>query len=333
MGVSSKFSYCISMGDTIKSNIKSMAITNGVTVINGTDTPLTVLSKINSVTAPIPTGILSISHNGLYDITSYGSIDITTTYSADYLSIINSTTGISFIDTEYLINVAGTYAFAGSPFVNVELPICSRIENVCFYNSFSLETVSLPECKYIGDTAFGECASLSYISLPKCQSLAGWTFQNCYNLSYAYLPECISVDRPFYHCSNLTSVYMPKLFSASTYLFSGLSYLTSVNIDACTYISNSAFYLCWSLKSISLPNCSVIGTYVFYGCSSLSTFIIGTDLSYVATLSNSNALLGTLLSTTGSIYVPDSLVETYKNGTNWVYFSTRITGISNLPSA
>jgi hypothetical protein len=47
--------------------------------------------------------------------------------------------------------------------------------------------------------------------------------------------------------------------------------------------------------------------------------------SSVCTLAHSNAFSRTgITSSKGSIYVPSSLVASYKSKTNWTYFSNRI---------
>ena len=69
----------------------------------------------------------------------------------------------------------------------------------------------------------------------------------------------------------------------------------------CTTIEPSAFGACTSLTSIYLMNPSI--------CA----------------LKNSNAFSQTgIWSTKGSIFVPASLVSSYKTATNWAFFSNRI---------
>ena len=53
----------------------------------------------------------------------------------------------------------------------------------------------------------------------------------------------------------------------------------------------------------------------------------------MTTLQNTNAFINTPISNStylgyyGSIYVPSSLVDTYKSATNWATYSDRIVGI------
>ena len=108
-------------------------------------------------------------------------------------------------------------------------------------------------------------------------------------------------DCAFYNCTNLTSVSFP----------------------ACINIGVSAFRSCSSLTSANFPACINIGSSAFQFCSGLSSIYLLT--SSVCTLANSNAFSGTSIwSTRGSIFVPASLVDSYKAATNWTFFSNRI---------
>ena len=64
---------------------------------------------------------------------------------------------------------------------------------------------------------------------------------------------------------------------------------------------------------LAFDSCTNLNT-IFYNCS-----------ARVCTLGNSNAFSGTgITSSTGSIFVPVSLVDAYKSATNWTYFSNVI---------
>ena len=100
-----------------------------------------------------------------------------------------------------------------------------------------------------------------------------------------------------------------------------------VNLPYATSVGNYAFQNCSSLKQVDLPMCSKIDDYAFGSCSSLSIITLG--YSSVCSLNNSSAFSCTqITSSTGSIYVPTSLVDSYKSATNWSYFSTQIFPIS-----
>ena len=88
-------------------------------------------------------------------------------------------------------------------------------------------------------------------------------------------------------------------------------------------IGSYVFYYYSNLTSVSFPACTSIAGYAFYRCSKLSQiYLTGSSL---CTLAASTAFSGASIgSTTGSIFVPSSLIASYKAATNWTYFSNRI---------
>jgi hypothetical protein len=98
------------------------------------------------------------------------------------------------------------------------------------------------------------------------------------------------------------------------------------------HIGQSAFMHCSSLTTASFSKSPYIAASAFVGCSRLiSLYLMG---STVCVLGNSRAFSSTpiggytsIAGRTGSIFVPTSLVASYKAATNWTYFSNRIFGI------
>ena len=141
-----------------------------------------------------------------------------------------------------------------------------------------------------------------YVSLPNCTSVSMTTFISCDELTSVSLPMCENLGKgAFYSCWSLDSIYLPVVSIISSYCFND----------------------CWSLSQVSLPVCSYIGDLAFYGCTSLSIITIG--YSGICSLGGSITFSDTqITSSTGSIYVPASLVDAYKTAANWSYFKDRI---------
>lgn len=97
-----------------------------------------------------------------------------------------------------------------------------------------------------------------------------------------------------------------------------------------TSIGNYAFYGCTALTTADFPLVTSISNCAFYGCTKLSTLILRKNA--VCTLTNINAFTNTpIASSTGYVYVPASLVNTYKTATNWVTYANQIRAIENYP--
>ena len=260
-------------------------------------------------------------------------------------SVFEDNNTIQTVNLPYATSV-GNYAFYRCySLTQVSLPVCTYIGGSAFEGCSSLSQVNLPVCSYISQNAFRFCRSLTQISLPVCKTIDRSVFNGCSSLSQVSLPVCEYIDwDAFHYCTSLSQIDLPMCRYISDSVFQNCSSLSQVSLPVCEYIGSSAFRVCTSLTQISLPMCSHIGgeaftncyslsqvnlskckeiDYAFYGCSSLSIITIG--YSSVCSLRSSNNFNNTqITSSTGSIYVPASLVDTYKSARNWSYFSTQI---------
>ena len=83
----------VTIAEQIKDNIKTVAENKGLTV-EETDTPLSVLTKIDNSTIATPTETISITENGTVDVTNYASADVNVPSSTElpaYMSAKNFT--------------------------------------------------------------------------------------------------------------------------------------------------------------------------------------------------------------------------------------------------
>jgi hypothetical protein len=136
----------------------------------------------------------------------------------------------------------------------------------------------------------------------------------------------------FTYCSRLTTVSFPVATTIGYSAFGYCSRLTTVSFPVATTISDYAFTSCSGLITASFPAATSIGGSAFNRCYNLkSLYLTGSSL---CKLSNSNAFASTPIGgystsagTYGSIYVPASLLASYKASTNWTYFSSRFVGV------
>ena len=96
--------------------------------------------------------------------------------------------------------------------------------------------------------------------------------------------------------------------------------ITELEDNKIDIIRNYAFYYCSSLTSVSFPNVTSIGEDAFNGCSGLTTIYVGTESDTVCSLSSTNAIPSSVT----DIYVPASLVDSYKSATNWSNYADKI---------
>ena len=167
----------------------------------------------------------------------------------------------------------------------------------------TIEIINLDNsASFVVSDAFGGNKTIQTVNLPYATNVGNRAFQHCSKLSQVNLPMCSHIgDNAFYRCNSLSQISLP----------------------VCSTIGWDAFQGCNSLSQISLPMCSYIGGNALWGCPLLSIITIG--YSNVCRLDNSNVFGNTqITSSTGSIYVPASLVDAYKSAENWSYFSTQI---------
>ena len=340
---------------SIKSDIKS-AIENKGVDMTGVSFP-DYASKIGEISGGGGSAViegLTITSNGIYTagegVDGYSPIEVAVPVSGwdqksvteGMIKIINLDNSASFVASSAFMNnkniqtvnlpyatTVGNNAFYRCySLTQVSLPKCSYIGNEAFQECKSLTSIDLTVCSYIGNYAFGECSSLTSIDLTVCSYIGNNAFLNCRLLSQVSLPVCSHIgNNAFQNLSLLSQVSLPVCSHIGKYAFYTCTSLSQVSLPMCSFIDYAAFQYCSSLSQVSLPVCNYIDLDVFRYCSSLSIITIG--YSSVCSLSGSYTFYRTqITSSTGSIYVPASLVDTYKSATNWSYFSTQIFPIS-----
>ena len=214
---------------------------------------------------------------------------------------------------------------------SISFPECTTIGNSAFYGCSSLSTISFPECTTIGGSAFFGCSSLSNVSFPECTSIGGSAFYYCSNLQNVSFPKCeIISSNAFYSCYSLTSINLPECTSLSNTVFYNCIGLTNISLPKCTFLGNTVFYSCTNLPIISLPKISSIGAQAFQYCKSLSSaYFMGSSIATAGyeIFYNTPIAFSSFLGYFGSIYVPASLLASYKTATNWTQYSSRMVGI------
>ena len=205
---------------------------------------------------------------------------------------------------------------------------------------------------------FQNCSKLSYVKMDKIVMLNKEMFSGCTSLttlSRENFPRLKYIGRiAFSNCTNLSVFDVPTISGIGSYAFTSCISLQKISMQCLMFYSYDyePFRGCYSLSEISfihtlggaqfqnLSNLQRFWTatgnfsaYVFSSCHSLSAVYVFDYSNSVPAMANINAFSNTPISNSsylgdyGSIYVPASLVESYKSATNWVTYSDRITAL------
>ena len=147
--------------------------------------------------------------------------------------------------------------------------------------------------------------------------------------------DVVSIDNyAFFRYSNLKSICVPNCVSIGSYAFQYCTNLESITFANAKSIGESGGYTfsqCPNLQKADFGNAEVMGTYTFQACSKLDTLIIRSEK--VCSLKGLSAINSTpIYNGDGSVYVPDKLVNAYKNAYNWSTIASKIKPISELPN-
>lgn len=236
---------------------------------------------------------------------------------------VTGTYGAATEDLEAIFNrtISGTYT-------NTDL---ENIPSGAFCACNNLVSATFARASQVNDLGFYQCENLKYVSFPLCSRIGYAAFSNCYNLVSAYFNNCSTIGEDAFAWCGLKTLSFPAAREIGYYAFAG-NPMSSVSMWQVYSIHSMAFAYCQNLASASFQWCKSIDSSAFIRCSRLS--VLRLMSSSVCKLLNSNAFSSTpfagysaYFSGTPSIYVPSSLLASYKSATNWSYFSKYFVGV------
>lgn len=137
-------------------------------------------------------------------------------------------------------------------------------------------------------------------------------------------------DNAFNGCTKLTTIVVNKVTKIGGLAVANSRNLATLNAPSLERINTQALRDN-KLTHLDLPALVNIASYALYGNTLLTTLILSKGA--VCGLESTNALTNTPIANgTGYIYVPDDLVDAYKEATNWSTYASQIKGLSELPN-
>lgn len=149
--------------------------------------------------------------------------------------------------------------------------------------------------------AFSSCHKLIKLDIPNCVNIGNYAFSpSAIQILKILKVGTIGVTSTFYNCTSLKKVILPLFkMGAASAVFANCGKLELIDIDT---------------MSLSFQP--------FSGCNNLNTLIYRKN-SGVNSLSGVS-LLPTNFQSNGYLYVPQSMLESYKTATNWSTVADRI---------
>ena len=321
----------------IKSTIKTVATNKGISV-GSTDTPLSVLSKIDNGTIATPTEQLDITQNGVQDVTNYASVNVNVESGGELPSFMsaknftfdgNACTGYVgdndlpeiIIPQSYSIAEDGSF-IDGSDY-QVTSVVGNEEETTSGFENYTGRIVLLDNITTIGPAAFAFCPNLQAVDVSRNITSIG--------------------DSSFSSCSSLTSITIPEgVTSIGEYVFIACQNLVSIVIpDSVVSIGFEAVYNCGKVTSITIgENAQNIDLNAFSFNSNLRCIIVNPNNNYY-----SNDEYGVLFNkdkteliqySTGSAYtsyqIPNSVTQIAENSFNNNANLTHVTMGNNITS-
>ena len=249
---------------------------------------------------------------------------------------VNQKTGSNFtIDSKWkdIGDTVGSYEGAsggsdylalrvsGTPYEYSNSDITSLVRAAFYYDNV-ITKASFENVISVGYDSFCMCNNIQEINLPKATTGDNYCFKNCYKLENINIPNLKKVPYgAFSYNYKLKRINLPKATGVGTSAFEGCRELESINFQSDIYsFDGNAFYNCYSLKAVIVGSKTMVNiwsTNVFTNCY----HILGT----VNETYNPNG------DKDGYIYVPDTLVDSYKSATNWSAHADQIKPLSELP--
>lgn len=239
----------------------------------------------------------------------------------------------------------------------IDLPVCGQLSGAVTANCSNLETLKIPAVgsvrSWYGNPPIIDCPKLSqlyvgidyYDVIPQSSLItisntyfstgSGSIYVNVNNYSsYIAADGWSSLASLFVSVGDTTDVLLSFsdgllygttktiMNNVSTFLGIAKNDVTTISLPKCCYIHQSAFTAYNGLSEVYLDNCLHIGSSAFYNCSALTTLTIKTSI--VCLLEDVGALRMIPHLDSGGIFVPSSLVDTYKSADNWKSYSIYI---------
>lgn len=244
----------------------------------------------------------------------------------DFAGLVDGTITQAYDSTVTSIR-SGAFADC-SMLSDIDFPNVEIIGSNAFAGNISWESDPITSSMYSIDRRVPIVSAV----FPKCKTIEGFAFGNCYQLSRISFPECTTIEYGAFNCCPIKEAVFPKCVRlASVPFLSSTTPLLEVAVfPALSSLAENRFDACANLKTFVLKDCTYIASNAFVSCTSLeSLYVLGSSVATLSADAYFSPLGSTKIPTDGYIYVPASLVDSYKEATTWSKYSSRFEGLTD----
>lgn len=154
-------------------------------------------------------------------------------------------------------------------------------------------------------------------------------FSGCKGITRIELPEVLnSDDYSFSGCTALKEAILPKASNVPNFGFNGCTSLRKVVVTAATRLINYCFQNCTSLAILDCAPTTAMNSMNFKTTTALAHLIVRTPS--VWGMDGAGRLDTTpIASGEGFIYVPSSLIDSYRAATNWSAYADQFRALED----
>lgn len=230
---------------------------------------------------------------------------------------------VSYRNIDFQVTQIGQYAFAGCKMESVQLPETIKILCTSAFTGCKVKSLYLPNSiSDIGDYCCADMSNVEELHLPENPSVTALpfhSFRGMNSLSSLDIPSNITSlgSCAFTSAKSLTSLkFHNKLSRFGASCFSDCSSLEEIEFTASfVSINYYAFRNCQKLRTIKFAssNADLNG---FPDCDALENIIVYDETANPI----SESAFSEALYLFGTLYVPSSSIDEYKNATGWSKF-------------
>lgn len=261
-------------------------------------------------------GSQSITENGTYDVTTLASVDVDVSGGGEDTLVAALHNTVTSVSDDTLTSIRSYGLASMTTLTSASFPNLVTINSYAFYNDYAIawQGWPFPKAKSIGNYAFRYCYGLEGdLVLPSTvTSIGQYSFASCKNIETFTATGSITTFGTYTftgasadHMMQVREIHLPNL---------GTSIALNLNFGSAT-----ASYACQKLAVVDIGKAKSIAANTFANCYKLQTLIM--RRTSVTTCANVSAFLNTPLrgrsGLTADIYVPSSLIDSYKAASVW----------------